>query len=120
MKLIITFRKIIPAIFPLAFLFLVNLSPAQTQTPSPALLVLNKEDATLSIIDPATRKTVAQVPTGEGPHEIAASNDGKFAFVANYGARSGQHDFCDRLNRAEGISPRGSRCFAAPAWNRFR
>jgi len=58
------------------------------QTPSPALLVLNKEDATLSIIDPATRKTVAQIPTGEAPHEITASDDGKYAFVANYGARN--------------------------------
>jgi YVTN family beta-propeller protein len=58
------------------------------QTPSPALLVLNKEDATLSIIDPGTLKTVAQIPTGEGPHEITASDDGKMAFVANYGGRT--------------------------------
>jgi len=58
------------------------------QAPSPALLVLNKEDATLSIIDPGTGKTVAQIPTGEGPHEIAASDDGKMAFVANYGGRT--------------------------------
>jgi YVTN family beta-propeller protein len=63
-----------------------NFSAAQT--PSPALLVLNKEDATLSIIDPATLKTVAQIPVGEGPHEIAVSDDGKLAFVANYGART--------------------------------
>ncbi|HEX4543991.1 MAG TPA: YncE family protein, partial [Candidatus Acidoferrum sp.] len=52
------------------------------------LLVLNKEDATLSIIDPGTLKTVAQIPVGEGPHEIAVSDDGKLAFVANYGART--------------------------------
>ncbi len=58
------------------------------QTPSPALLVLNKADNTLSIVDPATLKTVAQIPTGEAPHELAASDDGKFAFVANYGART--------------------------------
>jgi YVTN family beta-propeller protein len=58
------------------------------QTPSPALLVLNKEDATLSIFDPGTLKTVSQIPVGEGPHEIAVSDDGKFAFVANYGART--------------------------------
>ena len=61
---------------------------AQTQTPSPALLVLDKEDNMLSIIDPATAKTIARIPTGEGPHEIAASDDGKLAFVANYGART--------------------------------
>ena len=58
------------------------------QTPSPALLVLNKEDARLSIIDPGTLKTVVQIPTGEGPHEIAVSDDGKMAFVANYGSRT--------------------------------
>lgn len=60
----------------------------QTPTPSPALLVLDKEDNMLSIIDPATAKTVARIPTGEGPHEIAASDDGKMAFVANYGGRT--------------------------------
>lgn len=61
---------------------------AQTQTPSPALLVLDKEENMLSIIDPATATTVARIPTGEGPHEITASDDGKLAFVANYGART--------------------------------
>ena len=75
------------ALVALAVLMLLpNFSIAQT--PSPALLVLNKEDATLSIIDPTTLKTVAQIPVGEGPHEIAVSDDGKFAFVANYGART--------------------------------
>lgn len=73
-------------IAPVVLALLPNFSAAQT--PSPALLVLNKEDATLSIIDPATLKTIVQIPVGEGPHEIAASGDGKFAFVANYGART--------------------------------
>lgn len=54
-------------------------------TPSPALLVLNKEEATLAIIDPASFKVVAKVPTGESPHEVATSADGKWAFVSNYG-----------------------------------
>ena len=58
------------------------------QTPSPALLVLDKEDNMLSIVDPATAKTVARIPTGEGPHEVVASDDGKLAFVTNYGART--------------------------------
>ncbi len=61
---------------------------ATGQTPSPALLVLDKEDNMLAIIDPATLKTVAQIPTGEGPHEIAVSDDGKLAFVADYGGRT--------------------------------
>lgn len=61
------------------------------QTPSPALLVLNKEEATLAIVDPATKAAIARVPTGESPHEVTASSDGRFAFAANYGGRTPGH-----------------------------
>ena len=81
-------KKLTLAIFLLGVVLAGNPAPGWAQTPSPALLVLNKEDATLSIIDPSTMKTVAQIPTGEGPHEIAASDDGKMAFIANYGGRT--------------------------------
>ncbi len=57
----------------------------QAQTPSTALVVLNKEDANLVIIDPASKTVVGRVPTGEGPHEVTVSADGKMAFVGNYG-----------------------------------
>jgi YVTN family beta-propeller protein len=50
-----------------------------------SLLVLNKSESTLAIIDPATLKVLARVPTGEAPHELTASADGRFAFVCNYG-----------------------------------
>ena len=63
-------------------------SAAAAQTPSGALIVLNKEEAALVIVDPATKKVVGRVPTGEGPHEVAVSSDGKLAFVANYGAQT--------------------------------
>jgi YVTN family beta-propeller protein len=49
------------------------------------LLVLNKSDATLSFFDPATLTTLATIPTGDAPHEVAVSDDGKIAVVANYG-----------------------------------
>lgn len=49
------------------------------------LLVLNKSDATLSFVDPATLTTMATIPTGDAPHEVAVSDDGKVAVVANYG-----------------------------------
>jgi YVTN family beta-propeller protein len=55
------------------------------ETPSRALIVLNKTDATLAIVDPASGKVVGRVPTGVGPHEVAVSSDGKLAFVGNYG-----------------------------------
>jgi YVTN family beta-propeller protein len=55
------------------------------QTPSLTLLVGNKDENSLAFVDPATGKVLGRVPTGEGPHEVAASSDGKLAFVANYG-----------------------------------
>jgi len=60
-------------------------------TPSPALLVLNKAENSLAILDPATQKVVARISTGEGPHEIAASSDGTLAVVTNYGAKTPGH-----------------------------
>ena len=51
----------------------------------PVLVALNKADATLSIIDPATMKVTGSVPTGADPHEVVLSPDGKIAYVANYG-----------------------------------
>lgn len=51
------------------------------------LLVLNKEDATLSLVDPATGRTTASVATGFGPHEVEVSEDGRLAFVTNYGTQ---------------------------------
>src|SRR5438105_3896386 len=56
------------------------------QVPMSSLIVLNKEDATLVVVDPASRRIVGKVPTGEGPHEVAVSSDGKLAFVGNYGS----------------------------------
>ena len=54
-------------------------------TPSPALLILAKQDHTLEIVDPATLKVVARIPAGEDPHEVIASTDGRRAYISNYG-----------------------------------
>jgi YVTN family beta-propeller protein len=78
--------KILVAVFFSAFISAAA-STAQSQTPSPALLVLNKAANSLAIVDPATKQVVARIDTGEGPHEVAASDDGKLAFVTNYGAK---------------------------------
>src|SRR5688500_4460754 len=51
----------------------------------PVLVALNKADATISIIDPATMKVTGSVSTGADPHEVVLSADGKVAYVANYG-----------------------------------
>lgn len=49
------------------------------------LLVVNKRDSTLALVDPATMKVTGKIATGEGPHEVAVSADGKIAVVCNYG-----------------------------------
>jgi YVTN family beta-propeller protein len=48
--------------------------------------VLEKDDKKLAIVDAATLKVVARVDAGEDPHEVVASEDGKFAYISNYGA----------------------------------
>ena len=51
------------------------------------LLVTNKGDRTLSLIDPVTNKQIALVPEdGVTGHEVATSPDGKRAFVPIYGS----------------------------------
>jgi DNA-binding beta-propeller fold protein YncE len=70
----------------LSFLFFaVMASSLAAQTPSPALLVLEKGDNMLAIVDPATLKIIGRVPAGPDPHEIEASRDGKLAYISNYG-----------------------------------
>jgi YVTN family beta-propeller protein len=49
------------------------------------LVVVNKRDGTVSLVDLATRAITGTVPTGEGPHEAAVSPDGHWALVSNYG-----------------------------------
>jgi YVTN family beta-propeller protein len=49
-----------------------------------ALLVLAKADQTLSVVDPATLKVLGRVPSGPDPHEVAVSDDGRVAYIANY------------------------------------
>jgi YVTN family beta-propeller protein len=53
-------------------------------TPSNALLVLEKEQNTLVIVDPVSLTIVARVPAGNDPHEVAVSDDGKTAYISNY------------------------------------
>lgn len=51
------------------------------------ILILNKAEATMVIVDASTLEIVAKVPTGDFPHEVAVSADGKTAYVANYGGQ---------------------------------
>jgi DNA-binding beta-propeller fold protein YncE len=69
-----------------------SLSPScflAAQTPSPALLVLEKNDNMLAIADPGSLKIVARVPAGPDPHEVECSSDGRRAYISNYGGSDG-------------------------------
>ena len=58
------------------------------QTQKTVLVALNKAESSLTIIDPKDMKILGKVPTGDSPHEVVLSADGKTAFVANYGAQT--------------------------------
>ena len=69
----------------LSFLSLGAAALQAASTPANALLVLEKAQNTLVIVDPASLTIVARVPVGNDPHEVAVSDDGKTAYVSNYG-----------------------------------
>ena len=60
---------------------------AQAPGVSGTLIVTNKTPATATIIDLATGRTLATLPTGQGPHEVVVSADGRTAVVTDYGAQ---------------------------------
>lgn len=50
------------------------------------LLIGNKGEDTLSLVDLMTGKQCVRLPTGKAPHEIAVSANGRHAAVVGYGA----------------------------------
>ena len=50
------------------------------------LVITNKGPATATIIDVASGRALATLPTGQGPHEVVMSQDGRVAVVTDYGA----------------------------------
>ena len=67
----------------LSFAALLAAAAVAEPTPSPALIVLNKADNAMAIVDPASGKVVATIPVGRNPHEASVSDDGKLAFSSN-------------------------------------
>lgn len=61
-------------------------APVMQAQATGTLIVLNKAEASASLIDLATGEEIARIETGTGPHEVAVSLDGKTAVVANYAA----------------------------------
>jgi len=81
----------LPSILSLALFLALMLSRSSAQssgssTGQPNLLVANQGDRDLSIIDPGAGQQLAVVPEGGiTGHEVAASPDGRMAFVPIYG-----------------------------------
>jgi DNA-binding beta-propeller fold protein YncE len=53
------------------------------------LIVTNKEPSTATIIDVASGRALATLPTGNGPHEVVLSKDGRIAVVTDYFGSTG-------------------------------
>ena len=66
-----------------ASLLMAPLSAAQTLPAALVVVIVEKSGPVLGIIDPVAGKLVARVPTGEEPHIVAVSDDGRLAFVDN-------------------------------------
>jgi DNA-binding beta-propeller fold protein YncE len=56
---------------------------------SGTLVITNKTPATATIIDVASARVLATLPTQPGPHEVVLSRDGRVAVVSDYGAQTG-------------------------------
>src|SRR5436305_617548 len=66
--------------------FLCAAACSAAEMPATALLVLNKGDNTLAIVDPVAAKVIARLPSGPDPHEVVASRG--LAFISNYGGNN--------------------------------
>ena len=68
-------------------LALVAALPAAAQVPglTGTVIVTNKGPGSATIVDVASGRALASLPTGNGPHEIVISSDGRTAVVTDYG-----------------------------------
>lgn len=68
------------------FAFAVVLLLGHISASADMLVVANNADNTISLIDTRSTQTLANIPVGAGPHEIAVSRDGRYAYVAESGS----------------------------------
>src|SRR4051794_33321676 len=87
------------------FALLSSVLLAGAETSHASLLVLAKTDRTLSIVDPASLKVTGQVPSGPDPHEVIASEDGRFAYISNYGGGAYNTITPVDLSKPEALTP---------------
>lgn len=66
-------------------MLLMVLGASALEAAADVLVVLNKSDHEAALVDPISLKIMARLPTGQGPHEVAVTQDGRMAYVSNYG-----------------------------------
>ena len=67
---------------------LIGLTGAAFAAPD-KVFVADEEQSTVSVLDAASFKRIAQIPVGRQPHNVQVSPDGKLAWVTNNGAQRG-------------------------------
>ncbi len=55
-----------------------------TSASAGTLVVANKSEATVSLVDTGTKEIRATLPTGNAPHEVDVSPNGRLALVGNF------------------------------------
>src|SRR3982750_1677015 len=71
-------------LLPAAALSVAVTADAQKLDLTGTVIVTNKTPSTATVIDVASGRTLATIPTGAGPHEIVVSSDGLTAVVSDY------------------------------------
>ena len=104
---------------PIITTFLVPWGTAEPPDTAPArglLLVVNKMEHTLGIVDPEAGRQLAAVPTGVNGHEVAASPDGRLAYVPIYGnSFVGVPVSHARLSQDRGLKAMLRKCSSSPS-----
>lgn len=70
-----------------AIVILLVLGSPAASVSAGTLVVANKSEATVSLVDTGSGEIRATLPTGRAPHEVDVSPDGRRALVGNYGTR---------------------------------
>jgi DNA-binding beta-propeller fold protein YncE len=79
-------RTAVPAMLPAMLISMLLASSARAQAGlTGTLIITNKQPSTATLVDVASGRTLATLPTGHGPHEIVVTRDGRTAVVTDYG-----------------------------------
>ncbi|MCH9014406.1 MAG: YncE family protein [Gemmatimonadetes bacterium] len=105
----LTKQSVVFRLLQLSFVVTTAMLPSQpdrlaAQSRTGTLVVTNKGANTASVIDIGSQRIVATIPTGNGPHEVAISHDGRWAVTTNYGTQeAGNSLTLIDVQRASGI-----------------